>query len=440
MKHPPRKVGLFTCVCLVAATMVGNGVYTSLGMQLSTISSGFTILVLWAIGGLCALCGALSYAELASQMPHSGGEYYYLSKLYHPSVGMMAGVVSQIAGCIGPIALASMAFGTYLQAVFPQINPLCASLVLVTVVTLFHLVNLEVSALFQDLTTGLKLLLIAALCFCGFRYAALPMKILLPSKLALKELLQPSSGVTLLFCYYSYSGWNAATYIADEVMTSQKTVGRSLIIGALLVMVIYLMMNAIFLLAVPVEELKGVLDVGHIVATHLLGPQGGRILSLFIAAGLVASVSAMTIVGPRIMEMMGKDLTVLHWFGRVSKENIPVRATLFQYVLILFLLVTASFKMVLVSTQFALISCELLSVLSVIRLRKKNAAVCVTMKGFKCPFYPVPQLFFALVSIIALTYTAATNWLEALLGFSLMGTSLLLYFFIQRKTDHRYSI
>ncbi|MBX9742788.1 MAG: amino acid permease [Chthoniobacterales bacterium] len=440
MKKSPRKVGLLTCIFLVAATMVGNGIYTSLGMQLTTISCGFTILALWGLGGLCALCGALSYAELAAQMPHSGGEYYYFSKIYHPALGMMAGIVAQIAGCIGPIALASMAFGTYFQALCPQINPLYSSVLLVTLVTLFHLVNLGVSAVFQDLTTGLKFLLIGFLCYLGFRYAVSPLAILLPSKLAFKELWQPSSGVTLLFCYYSYSGWNAATYIADEVMTSQKTVGRSLIIGTLLVTVVYLVMNTVFLMAAPVEELRGVLDVGRVVATHLLGPQGGRILSLLIAVGLVASVSAMTIIGPRIMEMMGKDLSVLRWFGQVSKENIPIRATLFQYVMVLVLLVTSSFKIVLVSTQFAIISCELLGVLSVMMLRRKNAASRIKATGFQCPFYPLPQLFFALVSIMALVYTAVTNWLEALPGVGLIVVSLLAYTLIQRKTDHRYSI
>ena len=288
-----RKVGLLTCVFLVAATMVGNGIYTSLGMQLANISSSFTILALWTLGGLCALCGALSYAELASQMPHSGWEYYYFTKIYHPAIGTMAGIITQIAGCMGPIALASMAFGKYFQALCPAINPMVSSIMLVTFVTGMHLIDLGVSAVFQDVTTGVKFFLMGIIVYVGFRYAAIPLHTLLPSRLAIKELFQPTSGVTLLFCYYAYSGWNAATYIADDVDSSQRVVGRSLIIGSMLVTGVYLLLNTVFLIAAPANELRGVLDVGRVVATHLLGQEGGRVMSLFIAIGLIASISAM---------------------------------------------------------------------------------------------------------------------------------------------------
>ena len=435
-----RKVGLLTCVFLVAATMVGNGIYTSLGMQLANISSGFTILALWTLGGLCALCGALSYAELSSQMPHSGGEYYYFTKIYHPAIGTMAGIITQMAGCMGPIALASMAFGKYFQALFPAINPMVSSIILVTFVTGMHLIDLGVSAVFQDVTTGLKFLLMGIIVYVGFRYATIPFHTLLPSSVAIKELFQPTSGVTLLFCYYAYSGWNAATYIADDVNSSQRIVGKSLIIGSLLVMGVYLLMNTVFLLAAPMNELRGVLDVGRVVATHLLGQEGGRIMSLFIAIGLIASISAMTWTGPRIMQMMGKNLFALRWFSKATSRNMPLRAILFQYGVVMILLSTASFKIVLVSTQFALISCELLGVLSVIVLRRQHRVIqdpsLPKVPGFRCPLYPLPQLFFAVVSIMALIYTMITNSFEALLGGGLIVIGLLLYPLLQGKGNN----
>ena len=426
--HPLRKVGLMTCVFLVAATMVGNGIYTSLGMQLVSISSGFTILLLWALGGLVALCGAVSYAELAGKMPHSGGEYYYFTTIYHPAIGTMAGIITQMAGCMGPIALASMAFGKYFQAMVPWVHPIVSSIFLVTLVTAVHLIDLGVSATFQNITTGLKFLLIALICYFGFRYAAVPLRMLMPSSLALKELFQPTSGVTLLFCYYSYSGWNASTYIADDVNTSQRTVGRSLIIGSLFVMVVYLVMNAIFLLSAPVNELRGVLDVARVVAIHLLGQQGGRIMSAFIALGLIASVSAMTWTGPRIMQMMGKNLSALNWFGKVSKKKIPLRAVLFQYAVVIALLLTSSFKAILVSTQFAILPCELLAVISVIVLRRREKLQGISKHmTFRSPLYPWPQLFFSIISVIALVYTLITNSFEALLGIVLILSALATY-------------
>lgn len=428
--RPSRKVGLLTCVFLVAATMVGNGIYTSLGMQLVAISSGFTVLVLWTLGGLVALCGALSYAELSAKMPHSGGEYYYFTKIYHPALGTMAGIITQVAGCMGPIALASMAFGIYLQAMFPSIHPMLSAILLVSVVTGMHLIDLGVSANFQNITTGLKFLLIAVICYLGFRYASVPFVTLMPSSLALKELFQPISGVTLLFCYYSYGGWNASTYIADDVHASQRTVGRSLIIGSLFVMVVYLLINGVFLLSAPIGELRGVLDVAHVAAIHLIGQQGGRVMSAFIAVGLIASISAMTWTGPRIMQTMGRNLSALRWFSHVSKKNIPLRAILFQYAVVIALLVTSSFKAILVSTQFAMIPCELLAVLSVIVLRRREGKADPT--SFRSPLYPLPQLFFGIISIMALLYTLMTNLFEAFLGIVLILSALATYPILSR--------
>ncbi|OHE77018.1 MAG: hypothetical protein A3F67_03435 [Verrucomicrobia bacterium RIFCSPHIGHO2_12_FULL_41_10] len=421
------------------AIMVGNGIYTSLGMQLLNISSGFTILSLWALGGICALCGALSYAELASLMPHSGGEYYYLSKIYHPALGTMAGFIAQIAGFIAPISLASMAFGKYLQAFFPSTNPMVSSMVLVTVITGMHLVTLGFSAVFQDIITGLKFLLIGVILYLGLRHATISPTIFLPSMVGMKELFSPSSGVALIFCFYAYSGWNSSTYIADDVTSSHRTVGRSLVIGAILVIVIYMLMNAIFLMAAPVGELRGVLDVGRVVATHLLGQEGGRMMTVMIAFGLVAGVSAMVWVGPHITQMMGRDLPALRWLAPVSKGNVPLHAMLIQYILVMILLSTGAFKMVLVATQFPIIFCEFLGVIGVIVLRFQHRKIYdpsipkKDRQGFRCPLYPLPPLFFAVISIMALTYTTITNPLEGIVGIALIIIAIALYPLLHRE-------
>ena len=153
---PPsaRKVGLVTCVFLVLAIVVGNGIYTNLGLQLLSISSNFAILALWLIGGICALCGALAYAELSSLMPHSGGEYYYLSRVYHPALGTMGGIMTQYGGMVAPTALASMAFAKYVSGIFPAYHPTFIAIVLVTLITGAHLINLGFSAGFQDTITN----------------------------------------------------------------------------------------------------------------------------------------------------------------------------------------------------------------------------------------------------------------------------------------------
>lgn len=427
---PPstRKVGLLTCVFLVLAIVVGNGIYTNLGLQLVAISSNFAILALWLIGGICALCGALAYAELSSLMPHSGGEYYYLSRVYHPALGTMGGVMTQYGGMIAPTALASMAFAKYVSGIFPSYHPTLIAILLVTVITGTHLINLGVSAGFQDTITGLKFLLIGAIIFFGFRYATQSPTIFLPTAHSFKELISPHAGVTLLFCYYAYAGWSAATYIADDVSSSRKTVGRSLIMGTLLATLIYLAMNAIFLMAAPNEELRGVIDIGHVVATYLLGAQGGNIMAALIAVGLMAGVSGMIWVGPRITQMMGKDLPALTFFDHVSNTNVPVRAMILQYFLVVLLLLTSSFKVVLVSSQFTLICCQILTVLGVSVLRKKQLPVMEkTQEIFRCPFYPLPSIVFISISLLALLYTAFTNPFESIIGVGVILFGLMLY-------------
>ena len=422
----PRKIGLVTCVFLVLAIVVGNGIYTNLGLQLLSVSSNFTILALWLIGGICALCGALSYAELSSLMPHSGGEYYYLSRIYHPALGTTGGIMTQYGGMIAPTALASMAFAKYVSGIFPSYHPTMIAIALVTLITGTHLIKLGFSAGFQDTITTLKFLLVGTILFLGFRYATQSPTIFLPNASSLKELFLPSSGVTLLFCYYAYAGWSSATYIADDVSSSRKTVGRSLIIGTLLATIIYLAMNAIFLMSAPSSELRGVIDVGHVVATHLLGASGGNVMAALIAIGLMAGVSGMIWVGPRITQMMGKDLPALSFFEHVSATNVPVRAMLLQYVLVVLLLLTSSFKIVLVSSQFTLIVCQIMTVFGVSVLRKKNLPA-ESQEIFRSPLYPLPQIIFIGVSLLALGYTATTNPLESAIGIGVILFGLALY-------------
>src|SRR6185312_4184788 len=165
---PPRRtIGFVTACSIVIANIIGTGIFTSLGFQLNDIQSGFPLLMLWVIGGIAALCGALCYGELSAALPRSGGEYHFLSKIYHPALGFMAGFISATVGFAAPIALAAMAFGKYFVGVFGVGSPVLLSFVVVWVVTAFHLGNLRVGSAFQNLSTLVKLLLIGALITAG---------------------------------------------------------------------------------------------------------------------------------------------------------------------------------------------------------------------------------------------------------------------------------
>src|SRR5947209_18246129 len=164
---PRRTIGFITASSIVIANIIGTGVFTSLGFQLPNISSGFALLMLWIVGGIAALCGALCYGELSAALPRSGGEYHFLSRIYHPALGFMAGIVSATVGFAAPIALTAIAFGKYFHGVFGFGAPLVFSFAVVWIVALFHLGNLRVGSVFQNLWTLVKVLLIAVLIDAG---------------------------------------------------------------------------------------------------------------------------------------------------------------------------------------------------------------------------------------------------------------------------------
>src|SRR4029450_8654586 len=272
---PKRTIGFVTACSIVIANIIGTGIFTSLGFQLNDIQSGFALLMLWVIGGLVALCGALCYSELAAALPRSGGEYHFLSKIYHPPLGFMARFVSATVGFAAPVALAAMAFGQYFNGVFGAGSPIVLSFVVVWIVAVFHMGNLRVGSAFQNVSTLLKLLLIGALIGAGF---------FVPSKQPISFLPAPGDKAAILSgafagalgcVMYSYSGWNASAYISSEIKRPEKNVPRSLLASTGLVIVIYVLLNAIFLATTPAEELKGQLEVALIAGKHIFGEKGG---------------------------------------------------------------------------------------------------------------------------------------------------------------------
>src|SRR6476661_7741991 len=280
---PPRRtIGFVTACSIVIANIIGTGIFTSLGFQLTNIQSGFALLMLWVIGGIAALCGALCYGELAAAMPRSGGEYHFLSKIYHPALGFMAGFVSATVGFAAPVALAALAFGQYFNGVFGTGSPMSLSFVVVWIVTVFHVGNLRIGSAFQNVSTLVKLLLIGALIGAGFLIPSKQPISFLPAPGDKAAILSGAFAVALVYVMYSYSGWNASAYISSEIKRPEKNVPRSLLTGTGLVIVIYVLLNAIFLVATPTEELKGQLEVALVAGKHIFGSTGGAVAGAVI--------------------------------------------------------------------------------------------------------------------------------------------------------------
>src|SRR6266571_8732928 len=422
---PARRVGFVTACSIVIANIIGTGIFTSLGFQLNDIQSGFALLMLWVIGGIVALCGALCYGELAAALPRSGGEYHFLSKIYHPALGFMAGFVSATVGFAAPIALAAMAFGQYFNGVFGAGSPVVLSFVVVWIVTIFHVGNLRIGSAFQNISTLVKLLLIGALIGAGFFVPSKQPISFLPAAGDKAAILSGPFAVALVYVMYSYSGWNASAYITGEIQRPEKNVPRSLLAGTLVVIAAYVLLNAIFLAATPEFEMRGQLEVALIAGKHIFGANGGRVAGAVICFGLISSISSMTWIGPRVSMSMGEDHWLLRLLGRKNRDGIPRNAIVLQLLIINLLLLTRSFELVLVYIQFSLLLCSLLTVVGVIVLRSTQPAL---PRPYRVWAYPLPPLVFAAVTIWMMIYLLRSNTTESLAGLATMLVGFALYF------------
>jgi APA family basic amino acid/polyamine antiporter len=426
-----RTIGFATAAAIVVANIIGTGVFTSLGFQLAEIRSGFALLLLWVIGGIVSLCGALCYGELSAALPRSGGEYHFLSKIYHPAVGFMAGFISATVGFAAPIALAAMAFAKYFEGVFGVHSPVLLSFAVVWLIAGIHLTGINPGAAFQNLSTLVKLLVIAILIGAG---------LLLQPKQPIQFSPIASDGLTvfgapfavaLVYVMYSYSGWNAAAYIAGEINRPEKTVPRALIFGTALVMLIYTALNAVFLLAAPASELNGQVEVGLIAGKHIFGQEGGRMVGAIICLGLLSAISSMTWIGPRVTMSMGEDHWLLRFLGRKNARGIPLNALIAQMVIVSLLLLTRSFEQVVIYIQFSLLLCSLLTVAGVIVLRRRRPDL---PRPYRVWAYPLPVLVFAVITVWMMIYLLYSHPIESLGGFATMLLGLALYLCAERQS------
>src|SRR6476620_7896684 len=425
-------VSLLVAVAIVVADMVGVGVFTSLGFQVKDIPSGFSILLLWTIGGIVALCGVFSYGELGAMFPRSSGEYNFLGRAYHPAFGFVAGWVSATVGFAAPGALAAMAFGEYGKSVLPDAPPLALALGVVWLVSLVLLTGVKHSSPFQLVATILKVLLIVAFLVCGFVIATPQPVSFAPSASDFTHIASAPFAISLVFVMYSFSGWNAATYIIGEVRLPERNVPRAMLIGTLIVLVLYVALNAVFLHTAPIDRLAGQLDVARISGSYIFGEFGGRIVGAMICFGLISSISAMMWIGPRVMMTMGEDIPVLRAFARRSTGGAPAYAILFQLTVASLMLFTRSFEAVLDFIQFALLFCSFFTVLGVIKLRITHPEL---PRPYRAWGYPVTPVVFLLVTGFMMYYLLTERPLQSLLGIAIMISGLLIYAVFRKRAD-----
>ncbi len=410
---------------IVIANMVGTGVFTSLGFQLVEIRSAPVLLALWAVGGLAALCGAMSYAELGAALPRSGGEYNFLSRIFHPAAGFISGWVSATVGFAAPTALAAMTFGSYLSAVFPSLSPLWLATGLIVLLTVAHSTSHRGSGGTQRWLTYLKILLVLgfsglALFFndSGQQTAFAPA----PGDGAL--LLSGAFAVSLIYVNYAYSGWNAATYISGELESPQRNLPTVLIASTGAVCLAYLLLNYVFLAVAPMEAMVGKVEVGYVAAGYAFGKAGAAIMGILLALLLVSTVSAMILAGPRVLQSIGEDFAVFRPLARVNRDGIPVTAILTQGSVALLFLWSASFDRILVFAGATMALNTFFTVLGLFVLRWRQPDL---PRPFRVVLYPLPPLIFLTITGWTLLYIVLQRPVEALISAGIVASGAVFY-------------
>ena len=424
-KEISQKVGLTTAFSIVVANMVGTGVFTSLGFQIIDIKSIFALLMLWIVGGVVAMSGALSYGELASKLPRSGGEYHFLSKIYHPILGFLAGWVSFLVAFSAPTALAAMAMASYSHAFFGYGNEILFALAIVIILSLIHSFHIHLGGKFQRVVTFLKIGLILFFIISGF-FVSDPQSLdVIPDKSDWSQVFSGSFAVSLIFVSYAFSGWNASVYITDEIKNPVKNIPRSLILGTVMVIVLYFFLNYIFMYTTPLLEMEGKIEIGFLSASYIFGDYGGRLMALLITLLLVSTVSAMIWIGPRVTMVMGEDYPLLRFLSRKNKNNVPVVAIWVQTTITVILIVSSTFEKVLVYAGFIMNLFTLLSVIGLFILRIKNPGL---PGHYKVTGYPVTPLIFILLSLWTLTYLLIDRPVESILGLLTVFAGLIIFY------------
>ncbi|MDY6844100.1 MAG: amino acid permease, partial [Thermodesulfobacteriota bacterium] len=389
-----REIGFFSTTVLVIANMVGTGIFTTSGFIMEELGNPQTMLLCWFVGGIFALCGALCYGELGAMFPEAGGEYVFLRESFGKSMGFLSGWISLIVGFSAPIAAASIAFATYFFRAFPAsfspefalpflgrhiliLSPI--TILAMSIIVIFSLIHYHSLFLGTRVQNGLTLFkiglivafIVAGLCLgngstCNFS-----------ERIDINLVFQSKFAISLIFVSFAYSGWNAAAYLGGEIKNPGRNIPLALFIGTFLVMCLYLLLNVVYIYALPAKEISGVFEVGAKSAVFLFGSHISKYFAGAIAIGILSVISAMIMTGPRVYYAMSKDGTFFEPFGKINKiHRTPAYSIILQAAIAIIMVITFSFDKLLLYIGFTLAVFAVMTVVGLVALRiKKGCSV-----------------------------------------------------------------
>jgi basic amino acid/polyamine antiporter, APA family len=409
--------------------MVGVGVLVSAGFMVADLTP-WQILLAWVVGGITAMAGARAYATLSHTVPRSGGEYRFLSELAHPALGTFAGWTSLILGFSAPVASAASTAGPFAQTLFPIAEPRIVGTILILLMTCAQAFNLRFGKIAQNILASAKIILISGFAIVGMLFGSHSYPAWIPTA-------GPQVGGALfalfmgqlLWVSYAYSGWNAAVYVAEEFKEPRKNVPRAMVLGCVLVMAIYLLVNWVFIANLHPEQMTvvrpwlnpeaGKITLGHLITENLIGPLGGKVMSIFVLVALTASISAMTLVGPRVYAVMARDGFLPRFLAGEGGKP-PLFSVFLQSAIALVLLWWQSFAQITQNVSAVLMIVATLTVLTLYRVAFSSKLAHLPRPGL---LSLASATLFATVSLVTV-YFAIKNkfanplWMAVLVGVS----------------------
>jgi APA family basic amino acid/polyamine antiporter len=432
-----RQLSLFPATNIVIADMIGAGIFTTSGLLLLELGSPLLMITLWVGGGILALCGALCYGALGAAMPRAGGEYAYLSELFHPLLGFLTGWISFFVGFSAPLAASSLGFSEYLASAFPTLGladnavlwKRAVALAVIATLAAIHMRGLEFGAKIQNYLTVGKVGLIVALVTVGFVVGQGDLGNFQERVSAdTPDASWRVMGLSLMWIMFAYSGWNASGYIGSEIRSPRRNLPLSLIIGTGIVLVLYVSLNALFVYAVSPGEMQGTIAVGGLVASHLFGTAAERMISLLIAFALLSAIGSLIIIGPRMYYAMARDGYFFKSVARVHRvHRVPSTAIVLQCLIAGVMVLSGTFEQILTYMGFCLGIFPILAVLGVFRLPRDDNGTPRSV------LYVLAALIFATVSLAILVLAYFERPLESSIAMATVVVGIPLYVVFARS-------
>lgn len=419
------KIGWKTAAALVISNMIGTGVFTSLGYQISDLKNTTSILLLWSIGGLLALIGAFIYSELASKFKQSGGDYIYLSRTFHPVFGYLSSWISLFVGFSAPISLAALAMGKYLNVFGFDLGKEFA-IAMILIVAVFQSFSLNLSSKFQNIFTILKVVFIIVLIALGFYFAPAvePNAVVFDSTWK-NELLLPAFAMSLVYVTFAYTGWNSASYIVEEIEQPKRNLPKALFIGVIFVTISYVLLNYVFLKHASAATLAGQENVANISFGNLLG-NNVKWVSCFIALQLIATISGYLWIGSRLTQATARENKLWNFMAKENKNRIPVRAIWVHTAISILLIFSGDFEVIFTYTSFVLQILATLAVCTAFFIRQDQLTIIKSKF-----FYILPAIFLAF-SLYICYFVLMQKPKESLFGLGIIALGIVLFYFDKR--------